>query len=51
MASVSSYQNIVMHILDVNDNHPYFLQTDYYGHISEAASPGSYVNINDTQNR
>lgn len=51
MASVSSSHNIIVHILDVNDNHPIFMQTDYYGHISEASEPGTYVYCNDSQNR
>ncbi|XP_073842383.1 FAT atypical cadherin kugelei isoform X2 [Musca autumnalis] len=50
MASASSYQNIVIHVLDVNDNSPYFIQTEYYGQISEASEPGSFVGNNDSIN-
>uniref|UniRef100_A0A1I8MG36 Cadherin domain-containing protein n=1 Tax=Musca domestica TaxID=7370 RepID=A0A1I8MG36_MUSDO len=51
MASVSSYHNIIIHVLDVNDNPPYFTQIEYFGQISEASEPGSYVNSNNSINR
>ncbi|XP_061389779.1 fat-like cadherin-related tumor suppressor homolog [Musca vetustissima] len=50
MASASSYQNIIIHVLDVNDNPPYFVETAYYGQISEASEPGSYVSSNNSIN-
>ncbi|XP_058985182.1 fat-like cadherin-related tumor suppressor homolog isoform X2 [Musca domestica] len=50
MASVSSYHNIIIHVLDVNDNPPYFTQIEYFGQISEASEPGSYVNSNNSIN-
>lgn len=34
---------VVVHILDQNDNVPYFLQKSYVGEISEAAEIGSLV--------
>ncbi|XP_065362033.1 fat-like cadherin-related tumor suppressor homolog [Calliphora vicina] len=49
MASASSIHNVIIHILDVNDNTPIFIETDYYGQISEASEPGTYVNCNDSQ--
>lgn len=51
MASASSSHNIIIHILDVNDNAPIFLETKYYGIISEASESGTYVNSNDSLNR
>lgn len=51
MASASSYQNIIIHMLDVNDNPPFFIETDYYGQIYESSQPGSYVSSNDSLNR
>ncbi|KNC25725.1 putative Fat-like cadherin-related tumor suppressor [Lucilia cuprina] len=50
MASASSIHNAIVHILDVNDNIPIFIQTDYYGKISESSEPGTYVYCNDSQN-
>ncbi|XP_037811069.1 fat-like cadherin-related tumor suppressor homolog, partial [Lucilia sericata] len=50
MASASSIHNVIVHILDVNDNIPIFIQTDYYGKISESSEPGTYVYCNDSQN-
>ncbi|EDV52449.2 uncharacterized protein Dere_GG16079 [Drosophila erecta] len=43
MAAESSCQNIIIHILDANDNIPYFVQNEYVGALSESASIGSYV--------
>ncbi|KAH8379347.1 hypothetical protein KR009_004338 [Drosophila setifemur] len=43
MAAESSCQNIVIHILDANDNIPYFIQNEYVGALSESAEIGSYV--------
>ncbi|XP_062134609.1 LOW QUALITY PROTEIN: fat-like cadherin-related tumor suppressor homolog [Drosophila sulfurigaster albostrigata] len=47
MASASSSQNIIVHVLDVNDNIPKFLETEYIGTVSESASIGSYVHMTD----
>ncbi|KAL9905398.1 fat-like cadherin-related tumor suppressor homolog isoform X2 [Glossina fuscipes] len=49
MASITSYQNVLIHVLDVNDNAPFFVQTEYFGHISEAAAVGTYIHRNDSQ--
>lgn len=43
LASVSARTFVVIHILDQNDNVPYFLQKNYVGEISEAAEIGSLV--------
>ncbi|XP_039488125.1 fat-like cadherin-related tumor suppressor homolog isoform X2 [Drosophila santomea] len=43
MAAESSSQNIIIHILDANDNIPYFVQNEYVGELSESAAIGSYV--------
>ncbi|XP_015050872.2 fat-like cadherin-related tumor suppressor homolog isoform X1 [Drosophila yakuba] len=43
MAAESSCQNIIIHILDANDNIPYFVQNEYVGELSESAAIGSYV--------
>ncbi|XP_043649668.1 fat-like cadherin-related tumor suppressor homolog isoform X2 [Drosophila teissieri] len=43
MAAESSCQNIIIHILDANDNIPYFVQNEYVGALSESAAIGSYV--------
>lgn len=43
LASVSARTFVVVHILDQNDNVPYFLQKSYVGEISEAAEIGSLV--------
>ncbi|XP_034484268.1 fat-like cadherin-related tumor suppressor homolog [Drosophila innubila] len=52
MASESSCQNIIVHILDANDNIPKFLEVEYIGTISESASLGSYVQkIDDNKKR
>uniref|UniRef100_A0A6P7FFE6 Fat-like cadherin-related tumor suppressor homolog isoform X1 n=1 Tax=Diabrotica virgifera virgifera TaxID=50390 RepID=A0A6P7FFE6_DIAVI len=46
MASISATCNIVIHILDRNDNVPEFLQSHYYGIISEAAPIKSLILTN-----
>lgn len=43
MASVSSISHAVVHVLDRNDNAPYFMQQLYTGEISEAAPVASLV--------
>lgn len=48
MASIKSVHNIIVHILDVNDNVPYFQQTQYYGRISESAKVGTYIYKTDS---
>lgn len=51
MASAVAIHNIIIHILDVNDNAPTFLETDYYGELSESSEPGTYVNNNRSTSR
>ncbi|CAG9865049.1 unnamed protein product [Phyllotreta striolata] len=46
MASISATCNIVIHILDRNDNVPEFLQSNYYGTISESAPIQSLILTN-----
>ncbi|XP_037908128.1 fat-like cadherin-related tumor suppressor homolog isoform X10 [Hermetia illucens] len=43
MASVSATCSAVIHILDQNDNVPYFLQSFYRGEISESAQIASLI--------
>lgn len=43
MASVSSTCSAIIHILDQNDNAPYFSQKVYRGEISESAPIASLV--------
>lgn len=43
MAAESACQNVIIHILDDNDNIPYFVQNEYVGALSESAEVGSYV--------
>ncbi|XP_068148588.1 LOW QUALITY PROTEIN: fat-like cadherin-related tumor suppressor homolog [Drosophila tropicalis] len=51
MASGSSSQNIIVHVLDVNDNIPRFLQSEYVGTVSESATVGSRVQrMHDSKN-
>lgn len=45
-ASISATCNIVIHILDKNDNVPEFLQSNYYGIISESAPMQSLILTN-----
>uniref|UniRef100_A0A0A1WPP1 Fat-like cadherin-related tumor suppressor homolog n=1 Tax=Zeugodacus cucurbitae TaxID=28588 RepID=A0A0A1WPP1_ZEUCU len=52
MASATSTHNIIIHILDINDNEPFFEKTAYNGTISEIATIGSFVfQKNDPQKR
>lgn len=51
MASACSYQYVIVHILDLNDNAPFFVQTEYYGQISEGSGPGTYVSVNNSLSR
>ncbi|XP_064544890.1 fat-like cadherin-related tumor suppressor homolog isoform X2 [Drosophila montana] len=51
MASQSSHQNLIIHVLDANDNVPKFLQSEYIGRVSEAAGLGSYVQIIDDKKK
>lgn len=49
MASVSATSSAIIHILDRNDNAPYFTQQLYKGEISESAPIASLIlAINDT---
>ena len=43
MASATSTHSIIIHILDSNDNEPYFDKNAYNGTISEVAKIGSFV--------
>ncbi|KAK9754794.1 Cadherin domain [Popillia japonica] len=45
MASASAVCNVIIHILDKNDNVPYFLQAIYSGTISEAAPIDSLSSV------
>ena len=49
MASASAVQNVKVHILDVNDNAPFFVNVNYYGEISEASDPGTFVSSNSSK--
>ncbi|XP_030245298.1 fat-like cadherin-related tumor suppressor homolog isoform X2 [Drosophila navojoa] len=51
MAAQSSCQNVIIHVLDMNDNIPKFLQTEYIGSVSESAPLGSYVHIIDDKKK
>ncbi|EDW19762.2 fat-like cadherin-related tumor suppressor homolog isoform X3 [Drosophila mojavensis] len=51
MASQSSCQNVIIHVLDMNDNIPKFLQSEYIGSVSESAALGSYVHIIDDKKK
>lgn len=49
MASVSATSSAIIHVLDCNDNAPYFTQQLYKGEISESAPISSLIlAINDT---
>lgn len=49
MASVSATSSAIIHILDRNDNAPYFTQQLYKGEISESAPIASLIlAVNDT---
>ncbi|XP_075164704.1 FAT atypical cadherin kugelei [Haematobia irritans] len=50
MATKSSYHNVIIHILDINDNTPTFVQTEYFGQILESSYPRSYVSENASIN-
>uniref|UniRef100_A0A8C4SHR2 Cadherin domain-containing protein n=1 Tax=Erpetoichthys calabaricus TaxID=27687 RepID=A0A8C4SHR2_ERPCA len=41
--SLSSYETVLINVLDVNDNHPTFLQDPYVFYIEENNSPGASV--------
>jgi protocadherin Fat 1/2/3 len=47
MAAMEALCNVIIQILDVNDNHPFFESTIYRGEISEAASIGSLVTLSE----
>ncbi|XP_033149615.1 fat-like cadherin-related tumor suppressor homolog [Drosophila busckii] len=51
MASLSSSQNVIVHVLDVNDNSPKFLESEYVGIVSEAGVLGSYVQMTDDKKK
>lgn len=49
MASVSATSSAIIHVLDKNDNAPYFTQQLYKGEISESAPIASLIlAVNDT---
>lgn len=49
MASVSAVCSAIIHVLDRNDNAPYFTQQLYKGEISESAPIASLIlAVNDT---
>lgn len=39
----SAHAVVYVHITDINDNAPLFVQSDFMGNISESSSPGSHV--------
>uniref|UniRef100_A0A8C4SMF2 Protocadherin 2 alpha a 1 n=1 Tax=Erpetoichthys calabaricus TaxID=27687 RepID=A0A8C4SMF2_ERPCA len=41
--SLSSYETVLVHVLDVNDNHPRFLQDPYVFYIEENNAPGAAI--------
>lgn len=43
MAGVWSTTQVLVHIVDVNDNQPMFVQEEYSGNVSEASAAGSVV--------
>ena len=48
MAGDSAFTHLIIHVLDVNDNRPMFIQENFTGHISESAEPRSHVlDMND----
>ncbi|XP_060526655.1 fat-like cadherin-related tumor suppressor homolog isoform X2 [Cylas formicarius] len=49
MASVSATCNVIIHILDKNDNVPQFLQSHYYGLVSESVPINSLVLTNASE--
>lgn len=49
MASVSATSTAIIHVLDRNDNAPYFTQQLYRGEILESAPIASLISaVNDT---
>lgn len=49
MASASAMCSAIIHVLDRNDNAPYFMQQLYMGEISESAPIASLIlAVNDT---
>lgn len=51
MASASSTCSAIVHVLDRNDNAPYFMKQLYMGEISESAPIASLIlTVNDTYN-
>lgn len=49
MASISATSSAIIHILDRNDNAPYFTQHLYMGEITESAPIASLIlAVNDT---
>jgi protocadherin Fat 1/2/3 len=47
MAAMEAHCNVIIQILDVNDNNPFFESTVYRGEISEAAAIGSLVTLSE----
>jgi protocadherin Fat 1/2/3 len=43
MFGTKANTSVVVHILDVNDNHPEFIKKVYIGNISEASGPNSVI--------
>ncbi|XP_022252382.1 fat-like cadherin-related tumor suppressor homolog [Limulus polyphemus] len=43
LAGKNSCSTVIIHVLDYNDNRPRFLESDYYGEVSEAAEIGALV--------
>ncbi|XP_064636197.1 protocadherin Fat 1-like isoform X4 [Lineus longissimus] len=43
MVGTKANTSVIVHILDVNDNHPEFIKKVYIGNISEAAGPNSVI--------
>lgn len=49
MASASAMCTAIVHVLDLNDNPPYFTQQIFRGEVAESAPIGSLViTINET---
>jgi protocadherin Fat 1/2/3 len=47
MAAMEALCNVIIQVLDVNDNHPFFENSIYRGEISEAAPIGSLVTLSE----
>jgi len=43
IAGVVSVASVIVHVVDVNDNHPVFSTMSYFGNVSEASPVGSYI--------